>query len=41
MDERIEDLELHVLEGVGHWTMWEAPDRLNALMTDWLGRKFG
>lgn len=40
MADRINDLELHVLEGVGHWTMWEAPDRLNALMTDWLKRKF-
>jgi len=41
MDQRIADLETHVLEGVGHWTMWEAPDRLNAILLDWLGRKFG
>ena len=34
------DLELHVVEDCGHWTQYEAPDRLNALMLDWLGRRF-
>jgi len=41
MSDRIEDLELHILEAVGHWTMWEAPERLNPILTDWLDRKTG
>ncbi|MFW6412609.1 MAG: alpha/beta fold hydrolase [Oceanicaulis sp.] len=35
------DLEMHVIEDCGHWTQYEAPDRLNALMLDWIGRRFG
>jgi pimeloyl-ACP methyl ester carboxylesterase len=34
------DLERHTIEGCGHWTMWERPGELNALMLDWLGRRF-
>lgn len=34
------DLEHHVIEGCGHWTMWEKPTELNALMLDWLMRRF-
>lgn len=34
------DLERHVIEDIGHWTMAEAPDALNALMLDWLTRRF-
>lgn len=41
MDDLIDDLQTHILEGVGHWTMWEAPDRLNPILVDWLIRRFG
>ncbi len=34
------DLELEVIDGIGHWTQHEAPDQLNALMLDWLKRRF-
>ena len=34
------DLEMHVIEGCGHWTMWEKPKELAALITDWVGRRF-
>jgi pimeloyl-ACP methyl ester carboxylesterase len=34
------DLERHVIEDIGHWTQHEAPQTLNALMLDWLGRRF-
>ncbi len=35
------DLELHVLEGVGHWTQAEAPEELNAFLDEWITRRFG
>ena len=31
-----DDGKLVVLEGVSHWVMHEAPDRVNALVTDFL-----
>jgi pimeloyl-ACP methyl ester carboxylesterase len=34
------DLELEVIDGIGHWTQHEAPEQLNALMLDWLKRRF-
>lgn len=34
------DLEMHVIEGIGHWTQYEAPDVLNAHLLGWLGRRF-
>jgi pimeloyl-ACP methyl ester carboxylesterase len=34
------DLEIEVIDGIGHWTQHEASDRLNALMLDWLKRRF-
>jgi pimeloyl-ACP methyl ester carboxylesterase len=34
------DVEINILEGCGHWTMWEQPDLLNAHMLDWLERRF-
>ncbi|MFY0639245.1 alpha/beta fold hydrolase [Maricaulis maris] len=34
------DSEFAVIEGCGHWTMWEAPDELNAYLLDWLERRF-
>ena len=41
MPKLIPDLERHVLEGCGHWVMWEKPAELNALLTGWLARRFG
>lgn len=32
------NLEYHVLEGVGHWTQWEATDRINEILVSWLNR---
>ena len=34
------DVEFQTIEGCGHWTMWEAPQVLNAHMLDWLQRRF-
>jgi pimeloyl-ACP methyl ester carboxylesterase len=41
MEDFIGDLEKHVIAGCGHWTQTEAPEKLNALMLDWLNRRFG
>lgn len=41
MKEVCADLELHLIDDCGHWTMTEQADRLNALLCDWLGRRFG
>lgn len=34
------DLQLEVIDGIGHWTQHEAPEALNGLMLNWLGRRF-
>ena len=34
------DLEKHVIDDCGHWVMWEQPEALNALIIDWLRRRF-
>lgn len=34
------DLEIHGIEGCGHWTQQEKPDELNAILVDWLERRF-
>tara|TARA_R110000868_G_scaffold235373_2_gene489304 strand:- start:18896 stop:19855 length:960 start_codon:yes stop_codon:yes gene_type:complete len=34
------DVDIDILEGCGHWTMWEQPEMLNALMLEWLVRRF-
>jgi pimeloyl-ACP methyl ester carboxylesterase len=36
----IGDLEMHMVEGSGHWTQQEKPDEVNRLMLDWLARRF-
>ena len=33
------DLEMHNIEGCGHWTQGEKPEELNQVMIEWLGRK--
>jgi microsomal epoxide hydrolase/non-specific protein-tyrosine kinase len=40
MVELVPDLEKHVIQGCGHWMMWEKPDEANALIIDWLKRRF-
>jgi len=34
------DLEKHIIADCGHWTQAEKPDELNALIVDWLKRRF-
>lgn len=41
MPDLIPDLESRVIPDCGHWVMWEKPAELNALMTEWLTRRFG
>ncbi|MBL4617866.1 MAG: alpha/beta hydrolase [Robiginitomaculum sp.] len=40
MEDRIADLEVHVIKNSGHWTQWEAPEELSNLMVSWLQRRF-
>ena len=40
MEKLVPDLEKHVIADSGHWVMWEKPDELNALIIDWLKRRF-
>jgi pimeloyl-ACP methyl ester carboxylesterase len=35
------DLEMHNIERAGHWVQQEMPDAVNALLVDWLRRRFG
>lgn len=41
MEQYVPDLEKHVIADCGHWTQAEKPEELNALMVDWLKRRFG
>jgi pimeloyl-ACP methyl ester carboxylesterase len=36
----IEDLEMHMVSRAGHWLPEECPEELNALLCDWLVRRF-
>lgn len=40
MPNYIKNLETHIIPDCGHWTPTEAPEKLNALMLEWLHRKF-
>lgn len=40
MENLVSDLEKHVISNCGHWMMWEKPEEANALMLDWLKRRF-
>jgi pimeloyl-ACP methyl ester carboxylesterase len=40
MGDQISDLEKVLVEGSGHWTQQEKPDQVNALLIDWLERRF-
>ena len=37
----VTDLEVHQIPACGHWTQQEKPAELNAIMIDWLRRRFG
>jgi pimeloyl-ACP methyl ester carboxylesterase len=36
----VPDLEIQMIEDCGHWTQQEKPAELNAIMLDWLGRRY-
>ncbi|KAG0173548.1 hypothetical protein DFQ28_002148 [Apophysomyces sp. BC1034] len=36
MSDFIPDLEFHIVEGSGHWVLWEEPARCNELLQQWL-----
>lgn len=40
MKPHVRDLEIHMLNDCGHWTQQEKPDQVNALIIDWLRRRF-
>ena len=40
MEKLVPDLEKHIIADCGHWVMWEKSDAANALMLDWLKRRF-
>jgi pimeloyl-ACP methyl ester carboxylesterase len=40
MSETCSDLEVHMIEACGHWTQQEKPAELNAIMVDWLKRRY-
>jgi pimeloyl-ACP methyl ester carboxylesterase len=37
-DAWVKDLTIHYLPGVSHWVQQDAPEAVNALLRDWLGR---
>jgi len=41
MEQYCPDLEKHIIPDCSHWTQAEKPNELNALMVDWLTRRFG
>lgn len=41
MNAFVPDLEKHMIRDCGHWTQTEKPAELNAVMLDWLNRRFG
>ena len=40
MHEQIADLEKVLIKGSGHWTQQEKPAEVNALLIDWMNRRF-
>ncbi|MGK2742292.1 alpha/beta fold hydrolase [Tepidicaulis sp. LMO-SS28] len=40
MEKYVPDLEKHIIQDCGHWTQSEKPDELNALMVEWLKRRY-
>jgi pimeloyl-ACP methyl ester carboxylesterase len=40
MEQWVPDVEKHVIADCGHWTQQEKPEETNALVVDWLRRRF-
>jgi len=40
MRPHVDDLEVQMLADCGHWSQQEQPERCNALIIDWLSRRF-
>jgi len=40
MRPHVADLEIQMIEDCGHWTQQEKPAELNAIMLEWLGRRY-
>jgi pimeloyl-ACP methyl ester carboxylesterase len=40
MGDQISDLEKVLVEGSGHWTQQEKPERVNGILVEWLERRF-
>jgi len=40
MKPNVDDLEVYIIEDCGHWTQQEQPDELNAVMLEWLQRRY-
>jgi pimeloyl-ACP methyl ester carboxylesterase len=40
MPSMIDDLEMKLVEGSGHWTQQERPEEVNRLILDWMDRRF-
>lgn len=40
MKPHVPDLEIHMLSNCGHWSQQERPRAVNALMLDWLARRY-
>ncbi len=40
MRPHVEDLEMHMIEDCGHWTQQERPEELNAVMLEWMRRRY-
>jgi pimeloyl-ACP methyl ester carboxylesterase len=40
MPDQIQDLEMHMIPKAGHWVQQEHPERVNAVLVDWLTRRF-
>ncbi|MBO9708928.1 MAG: alpha/beta hydrolase [Caulobacter sp.] len=40
MGDQISDLEKVLVEGSGHWTQQEKPERVNQILIDWMDRRF-
>ena len=41
IEQWVPDIEKHIIADCGHWTQQEKPDELNALLVDFMKRKFG
>jgi len=40
MKPHVPDLEIQMIKNCGHWTQQEKPDEVNAIMLDWLARRY-